>query len=466
MEKKPLSKALKMFYGIGDLGFSLTTAVETYFFMFFLTNIAEFPLTWVATISGTVTIVDAVLSPMYGGVIAGTKPKKWGRNRSWLLMMPPVVVLTLPFVYIRLGTNDLIAVSIIIAAFVISHICYNFGWAASLNLIIVLAANPRERGMLASRRAQYQAIAVIAFSYTGVTLVSFFGRILGNPASGYPATAFCMACILWIGYIILFRLTEGYEDTGGGPAGKAVHKEKVTFSEMIQSITGNPHVIFLLAGDFFFLMHHNIYVPAVAFYFTYIAKDMKLMPLYVLISSITQLLGATAAGQLSKRFSHRTLALSGLAFGGVVLILANYTGFFIPAVFILGMLARVCYGAIRSWIVAMYAEASVYSEWKTGKNSSPFIMGISNLSGKMSIVTRGVVIPIILGLVGFAPGVDPALVTREVQGGILKAMFLIPGIVLLVSFVIIFFGFRLNNEKLEEFQNEINERKVKAAQAV
>jgi GPH family glycoside/pentoside/hexuronide:cation symporter len=464
MEKKPLSKALKTFYGIGDLGFSFTAAVETYFFVFFLTNIAKFSLTWVAAISGTVTIVDAILSPMYGGVIAGTKPKKWGRNRSWLLMMPPVVVLTIPFVYIRIGSNDFLAVSIIIAAFVISHICWNFGWAANLNLITVLATNPHERGMLASRRAQYSAIASITFSYVGVTLIGLFGRILGNPALGYPVTAFCMACILWIGYIILFRLTEGYEETGGASSGSAASGEKVAFGEMIKSITKNPHVIFLLIGDFFQLVHQNVYASSIAFYFTYIAKDMKLMPLYILVSSIAQFLGATIAGHLSKKFSHRTLVVSALLFAGIIMILANYTGFYIPAVFVLGMLGRICFGASRSWLTAMYAEAAIYSEWKIGKNAAPFIMGISNLSAKISIVTRGVVIPIVLGLVGFVAGVDPAMVTRKVQGGILQAMFLIPGIVLLVSFVIIFFGFRLNNEKLEELQNEINERKVKAVQ--
>lgn len=39
--KKPLSDAIKKFYGIGDFGFSLMTQVELYFFMFFLTNVAK-----------------------------------------------------------------------------------------------------------------------------------------------------------------------------------------------------------------------------------------------------------------------------------------------------------------------------------------------------------------------------------------------------------------------------------------
>ena len=37
---KPLSTALKFFYGVGDFGFNLMSSVETYYFVFFLTNFA------------------------------------------------------------------------------------------------------------------------------------------------------------------------------------------------------------------------------------------------------------------------------------------------------------------------------------------------------------------------------------------------------------------------------------------
>lgn len=78
MEKKPLSKAIKTFYGIGDFGFGLMASVELYFFVFFLTNVAKLSLPTVALISSITSIVDAVSSPFYGAIISGTKPLKWG----------------------------------------------------------------------------------------------------------------------------------------------------------------------------------------------------------------------------------------------------------------------------------------------------------------------------------------------------------------------------------------------------
>lgn len=63
--KKGLSKALKMFYGVGDCGFTLMTNVESYYFNFFLTNLAQFGLATVSFITTTASIIDALSCPGY-----------------------------------------------------------------------------------------------------------------------------------------------------------------------------------------------------------------------------------------------------------------------------------------------------------------------------------------------------------------------------------------------------------------
>ena len=49
--KKELSKSLKLFYGVGDMGFTLMTNVETFYFNFFLTNVAQFSVATAGVIS-------------------------------------------------------------------------------------------------------------------------------------------------------------------------------------------------------------------------------------------------------------------------------------------------------------------------------------------------------------------------------------------------------------------------------
>ena len=74
-----LSNALKYFYGVGDAGFVLMSNVETFYFMNFLTNLANFSAPVAASINSVFSIIDACLSWIYGAIINGTKAMKWRR---------------------------------------------------------------------------------------------------------------------------------------------------------------------------------------------------------------------------------------------------------------------------------------------------------------------------------------------------------------------------------------------------
>ena len=92
---KPLSSALKFWYGIGDFGFTLMTNVETFYFNAFLTNVAGFTTAMAGTIASITSIVDACLSWIYGGIINAVKPGKFGRYRTWLILLTWLV----PFIF-------------------------------------------------------------------------------------------------------------------------------------------------------------------------------------------------------------------------------------------------------------------------------------------------------------------------------------------------------------------------------
>ena len=76
--KRVLQNALKYFFGVGDAGFVLMSNIETFYFMTFLTDLAGFAAGVAGVINSVFTIVDACLSWLYGGIINGTKAKKWG----------------------------------------------------------------------------------------------------------------------------------------------------------------------------------------------------------------------------------------------------------------------------------------------------------------------------------------------------------------------------------------------------
>ncbi|MCR3921455.1 MAG: hypothetical protein NUK65_02930, partial [Firmicutes bacterium] len=94
------------------------------------------------------------------------------------------------------------------------------------------------------------------------------------------------------------------------------------------------------------------------------------------------------------------------------------------------------------------------------KNTSPFIMGSMTFALKLSYIARSTLVPAILAFVGFSAAISPEAATETLKNGILSAFLLIPGIALLLSGLLIKFGYKLTREKVQELQEEIDTRKT------
>lgn len=459
--KKPLSKSIKTFYGVGDLGFSLMTSVEMFCFVFFLTNVAKFSLPMVALIGSVTSIVDAILSPIYGGIISGTKAMKWGRNRSWMLVAPPIVVILYMFQYTRIGPEP-VAAAIVCAGFILSHIIWNIAWVGNVSLISVMANNPEERSFLASRRATWTSLAGVFFSYIGMPFALLLGRTTGNEILGFTLLAGIMAFLMMLGYWTVFKITDGYEEIEGKDERGILSNtksEKLSMGIMLKSVFQNPPLIALLLGDFFRYMVNFIMTAAAAYYFTYVAQDMKLFPIYLLVGAIAQVVGAYISGPMAKKLSIRTAAVVSLFGLAGSLIFCKFVAMNVTMFFVVVCFARAFLGILTSVMVGLYSDVVVYGEWKTGKNANPFIMGLMNLSLKSAIISRGTVIPIVLAAAGFVAGADPTTASQDLKDAVINVFLFIPGIFALVSAVIMTFCYRLNKQRVDAYQVEIDERK-------
>ncbi|NTW71274.1 MAG: MFS transporter [Eubacteriaceae bacterium] len=459
--RKELSKTLKTFYGIGDLGFAMMTSVELFFFVFFLTNVAKFSLPMVALIGSITSIVDAILSPVYGAWLSGTKPLKWGRYRSWMLIGPPIVVVLFMLQFTRVSANETISAVVVCLGFILSHIIWNLAWVSNVTMITVLGKTPEERGLLASRRGTWNNMSGVFFSYIGAPLALYLGTVTNNPVLGYTLLAGVMAFAMLCGYWTVFKMTDGYEDvvTEVTSSGTAPKHDKVPVSAMLKNLFQNPPLIVLLVFDFFRWMAFFILTASAAFYFTYVAKDMTKFPMYVLLGAIAAVIGAYLAGPMSNKLSTRTTSIIGLFFGGAFLVAAKFVGYQYVPFLIMLLMARLFLGVLTASNVALYSDVVTYGEWKTGENASGFIMGIMNVSLKTAVIARGTVIPAVLAAAGFAASADPATASKAITDAVLNVTVFIPGMLLLVGGVIMILGYKLTREKLTQYQTEIDARK-------
>lgn len=460
--KKGLSKALKWFYGVGDCGFTLMSNIESYYFNFFLTNLAQFSLPMVTLITTVSSTVDAVLSWIYGAILNSIKPMKWGRYRSWLVVIPWLVPFLYAFQFIKIGDGWLSAIIIIIAA-IASHVAWNFAYVANVSMISVAGKTPEERSQLSSTRAAWANFSKVIFSYVGPGLAAVLAGVIGE-VNQYGAAAFVLGCIMAVLYYAHFRMFDGYEEvqTSQAAQSKAQKKEakdKTSGMDLIRALLQNPPLIALLIADLAKFMFNFVLMGVATYYFTYVAGNDGMLSTYILVTNIFCVIGAYLSKSLSNRFTTRSTTIGVMAIQAVLLIVSYVFYNNVTLVIILMSVAMFGYGITYACTPALYGDTIVYSEWKTGKNAAGWISGLQNVPLKVSIMTRGIIISACLAMGGWGSGVEnAAAATDELKNAISIGFMVIPAIALIVAVVALVFGFRLTKDKVNQYAAEIASR--------
>ena len=453
-QKKGLTNALKYFFGVGDAGFVLMSNIETFYFMTFLTDLAGFAAGVAGVINSVFTIVDACLSWLYGGIINGTKAKKWGRYRSWLIMVPWMVPFLYAFMFIRVSDNEWLSAVVIIAASIASHVAWNFSYVANATLISIVGKTPEDKATLASSRATWNNIGGLLFSYMGLPFATLLAGYVGEK-NKFAAAAFCLGILMVVTYFAHFKMTEGYEEIETETAGKKNDKTKITIREMFASLFQNPPLMVLMLADLAKWCVKFVTAASAIYYFRDAMGNPGLMTTYLLCVAIGAIIGAFSMRYIAKAISSRTTMI--IAYAGMAVSLFLVYIFYGNAMTVIALmtLAQFFYGMAFAASPALYADTVVYATWKSGKDASGWIMGLQNLPLKIAVFLRGTILSACLVAVGRKSGVVLEGTARQ---GMTISFALVPAIFCLAGLLLLVFGFKITKEKVLQYQAEIDAR--------
>lgn len=452
-EPKKLSSALRNAYGVGDAGFVLMSNIETFYFMTFLTDVAGFSAAIAGVINSVFSIIDACLSWLYGGIINGAKAMKWGRYRSWLIILPWIVPFLYAVQFIRISDNEVVSAIIIIIAAVVSHMAWNFPYVANATLVSVVGKTPEDKAALSSSRATWNNIGGLLFTYMGLPFATLLAGFVGEKYK-FAAAAFCLGILFVVGYFAHFKMTDGYEEI---EASGSVKKQanKVSIPEMFRSLFQNPQLLILMIADLAKWCVKFVTAASAIYYFRDAMGNPGHMTLYTLLIAIGAIVGAYSVRFLVKKIDSRSITI--LAYLGMAvflfLIFVLYTNAYL--VIFLMTVAQFFYGMAFASSPALYADTVVYATWKTGKNAAGWIMGLQNLPLKVAVFLRGVILTACLTAVGWQSGVVLQGAARQ---GMTVAFALVPAIFCAVGALLLIFGYRLTKARIMQYQSEIDAR--------
>lgn len=446
-----LSKPLLYSYGIADLFFVMLTSVEVYFFAAFLTDHAGFSLAVFGRIL-TITSLADIVCALAGGVILQKVTLRFGgKYRSWFLIGPLLFLPLSVLQFTKIGT-DFTASAVIIFGFVTSHLLWNVVSAANGSMVGRLSTRPDERTILSSSRAQGMAAAGLLFSFTGMPLIVYFGR-LTDPISGFTLATAVFGVATILGYLYIYRLTAGrdpYDEAAAGARGGGP-----SLREIVGLVFKNPPLLYLIIAQTFNITSLFLVTALAVYYFTYVRSDPSFVSMFILVTSVGRFAGTLVASWIGVRIGKRKCYWMFLLLAGLLYSLARLTGGTSWGFTLVCSLAMLVYSIAVSMLTAIFSDTVIYGEWKTGKNIRAFTMALMNVPIKVGVFLRSVILSVGLAAIGFVANTAP---TPLVVGGISSMITLIPAAACIIAAVIFYFGYRLDDRQVLRMQEEIASR--------
>jgi GPH family glycoside/pentoside/hexuronide:cation symporter len=188
MTTDKLSRKTKLAYGAGDLGAAIATAINGFFLLNFLINVAGLRPGTAGTIFLIVKIWDAVNDPIIGWFTDRTV-SRLGRRRPWLLIaaIPFGLAFFLQWIVPPLGAAGLFWYYLIVAVLLdLAFTAVNVPYAA---LTAELTQDYDERTRLSSVR--------LSFSIVGGVLAAFFHGIIVSQFPMDPKLGYAVSAAIW-----------------------------------------------------------------------------------------------------------------------------------------------------------------------------------------------------------------------------------------------------------------------------
>jgi len=417
-----LSFGEKVGYALGDTASNLFWMTFVFFGSMFYTDVFGLDPMAMALLFGITRIWDAVNDPLMG-MIADRTDTRWGKFRPYMrwLAVPFGVCGTLAFVTPPFGDYGKLVWAFVTYTLIgMVYTGINLPYSA---LMGVISPSSEERTKVSTARFVGAYSGGMIVSLCTLPLVGLLGG--GNQQLGFALTAGLYAGVGVVMWFVAFYSTQ---ERVKPPA----DQQSSFVRDLGDVLTNVPWLVLFLLG-IFTLGYVSIRNGSIAYYFKYYVGNqhvlgMDLTPTamisaFFLAGSIATLFGTSITAPIARVVGKRTLYMILMALS-TLLTIAFY--FLRPQdvvlMFVLQILCNLIMGPTAALVFAMYADASDYSEWKTGRRSTGLVFAASSFAQKMGWTIGGMVTGFVLAGFGYKANVEQATGALE-------------GLKLLISFV-------------------------------
>lgn len=430
-----ISTREKFCYGLTDFAdTAIFTALSSYIVIFW-TDVVGIAAATTGTIILISKIWDGINDPLMGHIVDKTDTK-YGKARPYFKWMPYPFAISAILVFTAPDLGPTATVLYALFTYVLVTSMYT-----TLNIPLgVLGAkmtdNQVERSRLNVWRNAFGQVGGIVTSSLMLPVAIVLGN--GDYKIGAPLA---MASFLVIA-LIIYRIT--YSNCK-----ERVGSEKTSSDGADENIAFLPGLKVLLknrAWKISFLTQSSAWIgqgasnSAMAFYAIYVLGKPALIPVFLTITPLFNLLGMLLfTSRFTMKFGKvKTMMMCSIGAGTLLLLLFTIPDSNIYAIILIFAISQFCAGPNKSLIFAMFADSIEYGEYKTGIRLEGLTYAGGTMGSKAGAGLAGVIVGFVLSATGYVPD---AVQTPGVILGIKSLVFLLPAL----SFFFIAFLMSIND---------------------
>jgi GPH family glycoside/pentoside/hexuronide:cation symporter len=458
-ETEKLSFKEKVGYALGDTASNLFWMTFVFFGTFFYTDVFGLKPAAMGTLFLVTRILDTFFDPMVG-IWADRTNTRWGKFRPFIVwfVIPFGIVGTLAFYTPPMAdTGKLVYAYVTYGLIGLVYSAINLPYSALLG---VISSSSEERTKASSFRFVGAYAAGLLVSLFTKDLVRILGG--GNAQLGWTMTVGLYALVGMGMWIVCFSSTTERVKSETGHSSSFVR-------DLGDVVTNVPWLVLFMLG-IFTLGYVSIRNGCFSYYFKYYVPDQtvfgikmtsdRILGIFLVTGSISSLFGTAVVSPFAKMLGKKQLYMVLMGISSALTV-AFY--FLRPSdvllMLVLQILANLLMGPTTALVYAMYADASDYSEWKTGRRSTGLVFAASSFAQKMGWTIGGAVTGYILAGFGYQAGM---VQTEEALRGVRLLVSFIPAVGSVLAMLLPLF-YSLDDKRMKQIESDLQSRRAQTA---
>jgi GPH family glycoside/pentoside/hexuronide:cation symporter len=445
--EKTLTRRQKLMYGVGDIGFSLTTTILGVYFAIFLTDVIGIRPGIAAIAIFIGRSWDYINDPIFGHLSDRTRTR-WGRRRPYLLFGMLPLMVTFSMLWWKPPWSGTIALAAYYSvAYIIFEASNTLLYMPYFALTPELTSDYDERTSLTTYRMFFSILgSLVAFTIP----LMMVGTFTPENASKVTVMGIIFGIVSAIPMFLVFMGTKEREDY--------MEQKKPSLRQSLNSAWKNKPFRFGLAIFLATWISVEILQSSLLFFIKYVVKREPQNDVIMATIFVVALFALPLWNWVSSRWSKRWAYIYGIAFWAVVQIVLITVNPNTSIGLILTLCALAGIGVAAAHVLpwAILPDAIEWDEYQTGERHEGMFYSLTTLTKKIATSIALPLVLLLLDATGYVAN-DPQQSTSALMG-IRIAIGPIPALLLLIGIGFAFY-YPLDRAQFAELVQKLTARR-------